>query len=186
VKTLFSLFLAQLQDLYDAEHQLVRALPRLAQAASDRDLRETLLLHLKETHGHINRLEAVFKAVGHKPRPKRCRAIAGMVEEIDEIITEHRSTPAANAALIAAGQKIEHYEIAAYGCLVEWAKTLGFSAASMVLDRVLSQEKAADRKLNELAVSRCNEFATELAGVTLLPAGRLRGANRTPPRAVQR
>lgn len=158
-KTLKDLFLSELADIYDAEHRIVRALPKMVKAATCTHLQAALQKHLKETQGQITKLDQVFKSIGEKAKGKKCEATVGLLEEGDEIAAEFKGSPAINAALISAGQKVEHYEIASYGCLHEWAGLLGHTKAAGLLEEILNQEKAADEALTELAVSRNNEEA---------------------------
>ncbi|GEM_PF-1283365 len=125
MKTLKDLFWDELMDIYDAEHQLVKALPKLAAAATCKHLNQALLAPLQQTEGHITQIEAVFTTLGETANGNTCEATQGMLEEGDGIIAEYQGSPAINAALICAAQKVEHYEIATYGCLHEWAGLLG-------------------------------------------------------------
>ena len=161
MKTLENLFHDELMDMYDAEQRITKPLPKLAKAATCPKLKEALLTHLEETKGQIQNLEKVFKIIGEKPKAKKCDATVGLLEEGDEIATEFKGSPAINAAIISAGQKVEHYEIASYGCLREWAGLLGHKDAAQLLDENLEQEKAADEKLTELARSGDNEQARD-------------------------
>lgn len=159
MKTLETLFLDELADMYDSEQHLVVALPRLAGAATNDELREAIEMHLAETEGHVNKLERVFAAFGKPPKVKKCAAIRGLLKEGENIISEIKKSPAINAALISAAQKVEHYEIASYGCLREWADQLGNPDAADLLAEILDEEKGADHKLTELARARCNQSA---------------------------
>ena len=161
MKTLNDLFLDELMDMYDAEQRIARALPKMTKAATCTRLQAALQKHLKETQGQITNLEQVFKSIGEKPKAKKCEATVGLLEEGDEIAAEFKGSPAINAALIAAGQKVEHYEIASYGCLVEWAGLLGNQKAADLLRKNLDQEKAADEALTEIARSGNNEEARD-------------------------
>jgi ferritin-like metal-binding protein YciE len=161
MKTLNDLFLDELQDMYDAEQRIVRALPKMVKAATCNHLKEAFQSHLEETKGHVTRLEKVFKAIGEKAKAKKCEATVGLLKEGDEIAAEFKGTPAINAALIAAGQKVEHYEIASYGSLHEWAKLLGHDDAADLLEATLEEEKGADEKLTERARETSNEEAKE-------------------------
>jgi ferritin-like metal-binding protein YciE len=154
MKTLENLFMDQLADMYDAEHRIARALPKMAKAATCMELREAIQSHRKETEGHAEKLERVFKLFGKKAKGKKCEATVGLLEEGDEMASEFKGSPAINAALIAAAQKVEHYEMASYGCLREWAFILGNEQAVNLLDEIIEEEKAADRTLNELALSK--------------------------------
>ena len=159
MKTLKDLFLDELMDMYDAEQRITRALPKMVKAATCARLQAALQKHLKETQGQITNLEKVFKSIGEKAKAKKCEATVGLLEEGDEIAKEFKGSPAINAALIAAGQKVEHYEIASYGCLHEWAGLLGHQEAAGLLKENLDQEKAADEALTEIARSEDNEKA---------------------------
>ncbi len=159
MKTLEDLFLDSLADMYYAENQLTKALPKMAKAATHEHLRAAFETHLTETEGHVQKLEMVFRTFGKTAKSKKCPAILGIIKEADEIASENKKSPTINAALIFAGQKAEHYEIASYGGLRDWAKLLGNEDAANLLDEILDQEKAADAKLTELAEEHCNESA---------------------------
>jgi len=160
MKTLKELFLSQLADMYDAENRIVKALPKIAKAATCNHLRDAFFSHLKETEGHVEKLEQVFHSFDiEKPRTQKCPATVGLLEEGDEMASEFKGSPAINAALIAAAQKVEHYEMATYGCLCEWATLLDNEEAAALLQEILEQEKAANAKLNELALTRSNQEA---------------------------
>ncbi len=159
MKTLQDLFLDSLADMYYAEHQLVKALPKMAKAATHDDLRAAFESHLLETEGHVEKLEAVFESFGQEAKSKKCPAIVGIIKEADELVSENKKSPTLNAALIFAGQKAEHYEIASYGALREWAKLLGNEEAADLIDEILDEEKAADTKLTSLATEHCNASA---------------------------
>lgn len=159
MKTLNDLFLNELSDIYDAEKRLVKALPKMAKAATSEDLKEGILAHQKETEGHVKTLEQVFKCFGVKATGQTCEATVGLLAEADEIMAEFKGSPAINAALIAAAQKVEHYEMASYGCLHEWAGVLGNQEAAELLQGILEEEKAANDALTELALENCNDEA---------------------------
>ena len=161
MKTLKELFLDSLADIYYAEQQLVRALPKMAKAASDDQLREAFESHLEETKGHVAKVESVFAEFDQKPKSKKCEAIVGLLEEGDRMASENKGSPAIDAALIAAGQKVEHYEIATYGSLHSWAGVLGEDAAAEILEQILEEEKGADATLTDLARTRCNPAANQ-------------------------
>src|SRR6185436_17775352 len=161
MKTLSELFLDELMDMYDAEQRIARALPKMEKVATCTKLQGALRRHLKETQGQIKNLDQVFQSIGEKPKAKKCEATVGLLEEGDEIAAEFKGSPAINAALIAAGQKVEHYEIASYGCLVEWAGLLGNQKAADLLRKNLDQEKAADEARTEIARSGNNEEARD-------------------------
>lgn len=161
MKTLVQLFLDELADIYYAEHRLVKALPRMAKAATLDELRRAFEGHLGQTEGHVTKVAQVFAAFGAPARGRKCEAILGLIEEGDRIATENKGAPTINAALISAAQKIEHYEIASYGCLREWADQLGNVPAVDLLQEILDEEKSTDGKLTTLARTRCNEAAEE-------------------------
>src|ERR1035441_8066245 len=125
MKTLKELFLGELADMYDAERRIVKALPKVAKAATCSHLQKAILAHLAETKGHVMKLEQVFECFNQKAKGKTCKATVGLLEEGDEIAADFKGSPAINAALISAAQKVEHYEMASYGCLHEWAGLLG-------------------------------------------------------------
>jgi len=150
------LFDSQVADIYYAEKQLVKALPKMAEASQNPKLKEAFENHLKETQGHVHRLEAVFAALKEKPHTNRCKAILGLIEEAEEMADEFKETHAIDAALIAAAQKVEHYEIATYGTLRNWAEILEEKEAVSIFEITLEEEKTADSKLNELAESQAN------------------------------
>jgi ferritin-like metal-binding protein YciE len=150
-------FLDELADLYDAEKQLVKALPKMAKAAEHEDLRTAFESHLEQTEQHVNRLEQVFEQFGEKPRGKKCKAMQGLVEEGQELIKEKEG----DAALICAAQKVEHYEIAAYGSLQAWARLMQEEEAAELLGETLEEEKAANAKLTETAEGAINQEENE-------------------------
>ncbi len=186
MKTLEDLFLDELADMYDAEQRLVRALPKMAKAATSPALQAAIRSHLKETQGHVTKLEKVFKACGEKPKGKKCEATVGLLEEGDEIAADFKGSPAINAALISAAQKVEHYEIASYGCLHEWAGLLGNETAAALLLTILDEEKAANESLTDLARAGNNQDAlgesdeSEADEPAVNPLGNSRRANRAP------
>jgi ferritin-like metal-binding protein YciE len=145
------LYIDELKDLYDAENRLVKALPKLAKAATSEKLRSGLEEHLEQTRGHVDRLEEVFASLGEKPTGKKCAGMMGLVKEGEEIMEEDFAGEVMDAALISAAQRVEHYEIAAYGCVRAWADLLGENDASALLDKTLEEEKGADQKLTQLA-----------------------------------
>lgn len=159
MKTLRDLFLDELADMHDAEQRLVKALPKLATAATCPQLQAAIEAHLKETEGHVTKLERVFNCFDEKPRAKTCEASKGLLQEGDRIAADFKGSPAINAALISAAQKVEHYEIASYGCLHEWAGLLDNAAAADLLEEILEEEKAANETLTEIARSHGNPEA---------------------------
>jgi ferritin-like metal-binding protein YciE len=161
--TLHDAFIDELRDTYDAEKQLLKALPRLAKAASSRELRSAFEDHLEETRLHVERLEEVFSTIEEKARGKHCEGMAGIIEEGKAIMEEDFDDSTMDAALIAAGQRSEHYEMAAYGTLVAWARAMGHDDAADLLQQTLDEEKAADMKLSGIAEGGINQAAAELA-----------------------
>ena len=161
--TLHDAFIDELRDTYDAEKQLTKALPKLAKAASDPKLREAFETHLEETQGQIERLEQVFESLDEKVRGKHCDGIAGIIEEGKSIMAEDFDETTMDACLIAAGQRAEHYEMAAYGTLIAWAKIMGHDEAAELLEQTLEEEKAADEKLSALAEDGINQNAADSA-----------------------
>jgi ferritin-like metal-binding protein YciE len=161
--TLHDAFLDELRDSYDAEKQLTKALTKLAKAASNPRLRQAFESHQKETEGHIERLEQVFESLDEKVRGKHCDGIAGIIEEGKSIMEEDFDDTTMDACLIAAGQRAEHYEMAAYGTLVAWAQAMGHGEAAKLLQQTLDEEKAADKKLSGLAEGGINQSAADAA-----------------------
>jgi len=159
--TLHDAFLDELRDAYDAEKQLTKALPKMAKAASSPQLRKAFENHLKETQGQIGRLEKAFASLDEKARGKHCDGIEGIIEEGQSVMEEDFDETTMDACLIAAGQRAEHYEMAAYGTLVAWAKAMGHSEAASLLQQTLDEEKAADAKLSALAEGGINEQAAD-------------------------
>jgi ferritin-like metal-binding protein YciE len=158
-KTLNDLFLDTLKDIYYAERQIVKTLPKMAKAAQSPELKAGFEKHLEETHGHVERLEQVFELLGKAPRGKTCDAILGIIEEGKEIMDEFKGTVALDAGLVSAAQAVEHYEIARYGTLKTWATQLGMKDAAKLLDATLQEELATDQTLSELATSEANQKA---------------------------
>jgi ferritin-like metal-binding protein YciE len=156
IKTMDDLFIHQLQDMYYAEKQLVKALPKMAEKATDPQLKQGFLSHLDETNGHIKRLEQVFQMHGAEIRSVTCPAIDGIIKEANEVAGEIEDKSVLDAALINAAQAAEHYEITRYGSLIAWAKQLGRNDCASVLQKTLDEEKATDRKLTALAESKIN------------------------------
>ena len=161
--TLHEAFIDELRDTYDAEKQLTKALAKLAKASSNPKLREAFESHLDETQGQIERLEQVFETLDERPRGKHCDGIAGIIEEGKSIMEEDFDETTMDACLIAAGQRAEHYEMAAYGTLVAWAQAMGHTDAANLLQETLDEEKAADKKLSSLAEGGINQGAADVA-----------------------
>jgi ferritin-like metal-binding protein YciE len=161
--TLHDAFLDELRDAYDAEKQLTKALPKMAKAASSPDLRKAFETHLEETRGQIDRLEQVFASLDEKVRGKHCDGIAGIIEEGKAVMEEDFDEATMDACLIAGGQRAEHYEMAAYGTLIAWARAMGHTEAANLLQETLEEEKAADQKLSSLAEDGINREAADAA-----------------------
>ncbi len=155
-KTLDDLFLHNLKDIYNAEKQLVKALPKMAKGATSENLRTAILDHLQETHGQVERLEQVFQLLDVGARGIKCAAMEGLVEEGAEVLEDDFEGAVRDAAIIAAANKVEHYEIATYGTLISFARLLGHGDIEELLQATLDEEKAADQKLTELAESEIN------------------------------
>lgn len=162
--SLQDLFLNELKDVYHAEKQLVEALPRLAKAARSPELRQAFASHFEETEGQVERLERIFEELGEAARGKRCKGMEGLIEEGKEILEEEGDASVIDAALISAAQRVEHYEIAAYGCLRAYAQLLGHQSAVKLLEQTLAEEEAADQKLTVIGEQSVNAQAAS-AGV---------------------
>ncbi len=158
ISTLEELFVQELRDMYDGEKQITKALPKMAKAAENEELTAAFEEHLEQTKAQVERLEQIFSQLDMKPRGKHCAGLAGIIEEGSEVMSEAEE-PALGAALIAAAQRVEHYEIAAYGTLVTYARQLGHDDAAELLEETLNEEKETDRKLTELAEGFLNEQA---------------------------
>jgi ferritin-like metal-binding protein YciE len=156
---LHELFLDELADIHNAEKQLTKALPKMAKAAQSDELREALESHLEETEEHISRIEEVFESLDETPKSKTCKAMKGLLEEGDEIVKEQKDSSALDAGIIAACQKVEHYEIATYGTLCAWAEQMGHDEALKLLRQTEEEEVAADEKLTEVAETVANQRA---------------------------
>ena len=159
IKKMDDLFVHTLRDIYYAEQQIVKALPGMIEKATNSDLKTAFKKHLEETKGHVKRVEEVFRMHGVDAKGVDCPAIDGIIEEADEIASEVEDKKVLDAALVAAAQAVEHYEMTRYGTLVAWAKELGRSDCASVLQKNLDEEKAADKKLTSIAESRVNEMA---------------------------
>ena len=159
IKTMDDLFLHTLQDIYYAENQIVKALPDMIEKATNRELSAGFKKHLEETRTHVARLEQVFKLHGHEPKGVNCPAIDGIIKEAKEIAGDVADKEVLDAALIAAAQAVEHYEITRYGTLASWAKQLGRDDCAAILQHTLEEEYAADKKLTALAESKVNRKA---------------------------
>jgi ferritin-like metal-binding protein YciE len=160
--TLHDLMIDELKDLYSAETQLVKALPKMAKAAGSETLRTAITDHLEQTKGQVARLEKVFGMLDSSPRGKKCKAMEGLVEEGSEMAGEEGEDAVRDAGIIAAAQRVEHYEIAAYGSTIAFAKQMGHTEIVEILQATLDEEKACDQKLSALAESEINPMANEL------------------------
>ena len=158
-KNLHDAFIDELRDAYDAERQLTKALPKMAKAATSPILRDAFEAHLEETRGHIERLEQVMEGLGEKMRGKHCDGIEGIIEEGKSVMEEDFDDATMDACLVAAGQRAEHYEMAAYGSLIAWAKAMGHNEGAGLLQEILDEEKAADEKLTSIAEAGINQAA---------------------------
>jgi ferritin-like metal-binding protein YciE len=158
-KDLDDLFLDTLKDIYFAEKQILKALPRMAKAAQSPDLRAGFERHLKETEGQVQRLEQIFETLGQPAKGKTCEAILGILKEGDEIVEEFKGSQALDAGLISSAQAVEHYEIARYGTLKAWAKQMGHSDVVKLLEATEREEIATDEKLSKLGVASINQQA---------------------------
>ncbi len=161
--TLHDAFIDELRDVYDAEKQITKALPKMAKAASSPELRAAFEEHLEQTRGHIERLEEAFASIEEKVRGKHCDGVAGIIEEGKAVMEEDFDDSTMDASLVAAAQRVEHYEIAAYGTLVAWARAMGHSEAADLLQENLDEEKTTDEKLTSLAEGGINQDAAEAA-----------------------
>jgi ferritin-like metal-binding protein YciE len=150
-EALKNLYIEELRDLYDAENRLVKALPKLAKAAESEELRAGFEEHLEQTKGHVDRLRQIFESLDERPDGKKCAAMIGLIQEGQDILDEDFEDGVKDAALISAAQRVEHYEIAAYGCVKTWAGLLGETQAQSLLEQTLNEEKEADGKLTELS-----------------------------------
>ena len=159
IDTFDELFVHTLQDIYYAEHQILKTLPDMAEKATDAELKRGFRSHLKQTKGHIKRLDRVFKMIKSLPQGTKCPAIDGIIEEANEIAGEIADEMVLNAALIAAAQAVEHYEMTRYGTLVAWAKALGRNDVAKLLNMNLNEEKATDKKLGSIAKRKINRKA---------------------------
>ena len=158
-KTLSDLFYDTLKDIYFAERQILKTLPKLARAAKSEELKFAFLTHRDETEGHVDRLQKVFEMIGKRAHAKTCEAIKGILDEGDEIMEEYAGNEAIDAGLLAAGQAVEHYEMSRYGTLKAWATQLGMQDAAELLDQTLQEERKTDALLSKLAQEKVNAKA---------------------------
>lgn len=159
MKKLEDLFLHLLKDVYHAEKQVLRAMPKMAKSSESEELREAFMTHQAETEQQVQRLEQIFEMLGKKPRGETCEAIQGLVEEAKEVMEEAEDADVMDAGILAAAQAIEHYEIARYGTMRAWAEELGMDDAAKLLQQTLDEEKKTDKLLSDIAVSRLNREA---------------------------
>jgi ferritin-like metal-binding protein YciE len=164
LQSLFNLYITELHDLYDSEHQIIKALPKMIDAASSDELKAALKEHLDQTTLHVNRLEDVFDMHSEKVRGETCEGMAGIIKEGNDLIKLDAAKVVRDAALISAEQRVEHYEIAVYGCVRTYAEQLGFDRAARILQQTLTEEEEMDRKLTSIAQSRVNVEAAKTAG----------------------
>jgi len=157
-------FLEELADMLHAEKQLVKELPRMAEAARAPELREAIEMHLEQTQNHVQRVEEVFRTLDQEPHAEPCEGMLGILKEGKELLEKSERGPARDALIIGAAQKVEHYEIASYGTLCAWAEQLGYNEACDLLERTLDEEKAADKKLTRIAEGRLNRESTGMGG----------------------
>lgn len=160
-KTLNDLLLDELQDVYDAEHQITKALPKMMGAASSTDLKQAFQLHLEQTEGQITRLEQIFEIMGEEAKRKPCKAMKGLIAEGEDLIKEHDASLLLDAGLIGSAQRVEHYEIAAYGTSRAYAEALGEQEIAELLQQTLDEEKHTDKSLTELGVPINQQSAQE-------------------------
>lgn len=163
LNSLQDLYISELKDLYSAENQIIKALPRLAKAASAPELRQGFTDHLRQTRIQVERLDQIFEKLRISPRGKKCKAIEGMIEESKEVLNQEAEPAVLDAALIAGAQKVEHYEMAGYGCVRTFAQLLGDHEAAELLQQTLDEEEATDRKLTQIAESMVNFEAAQPA-----------------------
>ncbi len=160
-ETMQDLLVQEMQDLYDAEKQLVKALPKMVKAASSEELSQAFGAHLEQTKGHVERMERAFEMLKQKPKSKTCAAMKGLISEAQERIEANEDGALADSAMICAAQKVEHYEIAGYGTLKAWADELGLEDVAALLQETLQEEKEADHKLTDIGVKVVAEATNE-------------------------
>jgi len=167
VANLKELYLEELEDLYDAEKRIIKTLPKVAEAATDPELRSALMHHLEQTKGHINRLERVFQGLGQSAKSKTCDGMKGILNEGEDTIDDIDDPAVRDAGIIAAAQRVEHYEIAAYGTVRKWAEQLNDTQGARMLEETLQEEKEADKKLTGIAINGANPRAEGMSPATL-------------------
>jgi ferritin-like metal-binding protein YciE len=162
-ESLKDLYLDELRDMYDAENVIVKALPKMADAAASSDLRNAFLHHLEQTQRHVARLEQIFEGLGEKPKAKKCDGVRGIIEEGESLMGQKGDQSVIDAGLIAGAQRVEHYEMAVYGSLRTWAQRIGNSPAVSLLEQTLNEEKDADHTLTQIAEQSVNRQAAASA-----------------------
>jgi len=164
--SMHDLLLEELRDLYNAEQQLIKALPKIAEKVSTPSLRDAIETHYRETEGHVVRLERIFGGLGEKSSGKKCKGMEGMLDEGEEMLSEKGSDSIRDAGIIAAAQRVEHYEIAGYGSAIAFAQLLGHHDIVTLLEETLAEEKAADEKLSAIAEEEVNQHAMAASSAT--------------------
>ncbi len=162
-KTMNDLLLTFMQDVYYAERQILKALPKMAKASENEELKNALMHHREETQGQVERLQKAFEALGKRARGQTCEAINGLIEEGEEIVEEFAAGPIRDAGIVASAQAVEHYEMARYGTIIAWAKAVGAEDVARLMHETLEEEKQADSKLNQLAQKGLNKEAVRQA-----------------------
>jgi ferritin-like metal-binding protein YciE len=162
-ESLKDLYLDEVRDIYDAENVIVKALPKMADAASSPELRNAFLHHLEQSKGHVARLEQIFEGMGEKAKAKKCQGVRGIIDEGEDLISEKAEPSVMDAGLIAGAQRVEHYEMAVYGSLRTWAQRIGNSRDVSLLEQTLHEEKDADQKLTQIAEQTVNRQAAARA-----------------------
>jgi ferritin-like metal-binding protein YciE len=163
MKTMHDLLITFMQDVYYAERQILKALPKMAKASENEELKQALMHHREETQGQVERLERAFEALGKRARGQTCEAIKGLIEEGDEIVEEFEVGTVRDAGILACAQAVEHYEMARYGTIIAWAKAVGADDVARLMQATLDEEKKADTTLNQLAQRRINQQAVKQA-----------------------
>ncbi|MGE5444198.1 MAG: ferritin-like domain-containing protein [Ignavibacteriales bacterium] len=161
LESLHDLYIKELRDLYDAEKQIIKALPKMIKAATSSELQSALQSHLEQTRGHAERLEQVFEKLGSRARATKCKGIEGIINEGKEMTEEDGDSAVLDAAIISAAQRVEHYEMAGYGCVRTYAQTLGYEDQARLLEQTLEEEKEADEKLTQIAEGIVNPAAMQ-------------------------
>jgi ferritin-like metal-binding protein YciE len=161
IDSLESLLLHEIKDLYHAEKQILKALPKVIKKASSPNLKNAIQEHLSQTEGHVARLEQVFEILGQSPKTVKCEGMEGILDEAETVMKSDESPETLDAAIIAGAQKVEHYEIASYGSVIEWASVMGRHDIKTLLNQTLEEEKKADQKLTQLAASGINQQAAQ-------------------------